>query len=213
MEKNEAAVTNLFDLRHTLAAKFLKGFVYPWEGLPTLASFVYALGASLEGFEEREEGVFVHPTATISPTALLFSPCVVGAGTEVRHGALLRGGTLVGEGCVIGNSSEGKNCILFDGAQIPHFNYVGDSILGKGAHLGAGAICSNLKGDRSPVAIHFSDGTVQTGLRKCGAFLGDGAEAGCGTVFNPGSVLGRGARTYPLLSVRGTHSSGTLLKE
>ncbi len=207
-------IEKLFDLSHTVFSRFLRNFSYPWEILDYISKYIEIISGELgEGYEEREPGVFVHRTARVVPSACLKAPCVIGAYAEVRHCAFVRGSVLVGEGAVVGNSTELKNCILFDGVQAPHFNYVGDSILGYRAHLGAGAITSNVKGDRSPVTVRCGDVRVATGRIKCGAFLGDGAEIGCNTVLNPGCVLGKGVRAYPLLSLRGAYPAHSLIKK
>lgn len=156
-----------------------------------------------DGLSRLKEGVLIGTGVRIAPTATVEPPAVLLAGCELRPGAFLRGSVLAGEGCVIGNASELKNCVLMNGVAVPHYNYVGDSVLGEGAHLGAGAITSNVKGDKSPVCMHVGPLTLETGLKKCGAFLGDGAEIGCGSVLNPGTVVGRGTQVYPLCSVRG----------
>ena len=197
-------LTDLFDLTHTLAGEYLAGFVYPWQALGGIAAFVRALGAGLGGqFCEVSPQVYVHAGATVAPTAYLGAPCIVCAGAQVRHGAFVRGSALIGADCVVGNSTEVKNAILFDGVQVPHFNYVGDSILGYRAHMGAGSIASNVRADRAPVSVHCGNVRVRTGLTKCGAMIGDGAEIGCNCVLNPGTVIGRHAAVYPLSSVRG----------
>lgn len=206
-------IENLFDLSHTLAADFLRNFQYPWEALSYISKFVEIYSTLLPtSYFEREKGVFVHQTAQIAPSAAIHAPCIIGANAQVRHCAFIRGGVLVGEGAVVGNSVELKNCILFDGVQVPHFNYVGDSILGYRAHLGAGAITSNVKGDRSPVAIKLREERIETGLKKCGAFLGDGVEVGCNAVLNPGTVIGKGTRVYPLVNVRGAYPANMIVK-
>lgn len=195
----------LYDLAHTLAAPLLKQTVYPWEALAGLGAFIRELGSALPAgeYESPAPGVWIHKTAVVAPTAFLGENVLVGPGTEVRHGAFIRGNALVGEGAVVGNSTELKNVILFDKVQAPHYNYVGDSILGYKAHMGAGAITSNVKGDKTPVTIKTEDGLLETGLKKCGAMLGDLAEIGCGSVLNPGAVVGRESQIYPLSMVRG----------
>ena len=203
----------LYSLGHTLAAAYLHMYTYPWEAVRGLKAFVRNLRLSLgEDYEERGEGVFVHRTAHISPTALIEPPCVIGAGSEVRQ-ACLRGGVLVGEGCVVGNAVEVKESILFDGVSLPHLSYVGDSILGFGVHLGAGAIVSNLKSDRSEVTLSLKEEKIFTGLRKAGAFLGDGTEVGCGAVLCPGPVTGKGVRIYPLVLARGAYPPDVIVKK
>lgn len=206
-------INALFDLRHTLAAEYLFGFSYPWEALGGIEDFLTQLSGTLgDDFTEIERGVLVHGTAKIAPTAHLSPPCIICAGAQVRHGAYIRGGVLVGENCVVGNSVELKNCILFDGVQVPHFNYVGDSILGYRSHLGAGAITSNVKADRSPVVIKADGEKIPTGRYKVGAFLGDHAEVGCNAVLNPGTVIGRHTAVYPLVCARGCYPADSIVK-
>jgi len=192
-------LSRLFDLGHTQAKDYLEGFSYPWEALAGIGDLIPELGAKLEGYREIQPQVWVHPTAKIADTAFLAAPCIIGEDTEVRHGAYIRGNALIGANCVVGNSTEIKNAILFDGVQVPHYNYVGDSILGYKAHLGAGAVCSNVRGDKGLVVI---DG-IATGRKKVGAMVGDHAEIGCHAVLNPGTVIGRQSRVYPVSSVRG----------
>lgn len=213
MQHRELYSRNLFDLSHTLAKELFVKFPYPWEILPHISEEISIISTDIEiNFEEISEGVFVHRSARIAPTAVIIAPCVICANAEVRHGAYLRGGVLVGEDCVVGNSVELKNCILFDGVQVPHFNYVGDSVFGYKAHLGAGAIASNLRADRALVTVKIGDERIPTGLKKCGAFLGDGAEVGCNAVLNPGTVIGRGARVFPLVSACGAYPAGCIVK-
>ena len=198
-------ISELYDLSHTMANQYLQGFTYPWEALKGIKNMVITLGENLcEDYTQVSPQVWVHKTATVAPTAFLGAPCIIGANTEVRHCAFIRGSALVGENCVVGNSVELKNVILFDNVQTPHYNYVGDSILGYKAHMGAGAITSNVKADRSPVVVRCGKEKYPTGLKKFGAMLGDGAEIGCNSVLNPGTVIGRGASVYPLSCVRGT---------
>ena len=205
-------MTELFDLSHSLSAPLFKKARYPWDVLSDLTEFL-ARGPQLLGFRETAPSVWIHESARIAPTACISGPAVIGRGAEIRHCAFLRGSVLVGDGAVVGNSTELKNCILFDEVQVPHYNYVGDSVLGFRAHMGAGAVTSNVKGDRSPVTVHLPGMDIPTGRKKLGALIGDGAEIGCGTVLNPGTVLGRGCRIYPQLSVRGYVPGGCILKE
>ena len=204
----------LFDLSQSLAGEYLARFEYPWEALRGLKAEIVRIGESLskEEFEERQPQVWVHKTAKIAPTAYLGAPCVVGAGTEVRHCAFIRGSALIGENCVVGNSAEIKNSVLFNGAQTPHFNYVGDSVLGYKAHLGAGAVTSNVKSDKSLVTVKDGEERIETGLKKMGAMLGDFSEIGCNAVLNPGTVIGRNATVYPLSRVRGTVGENCIYK-
>ena len=202
----------LFDLSHTAAAALLEKCEFPWQALPDIGGFIKGLGQDLpQGeYDHPEEFVWIHRSAIRFPNNYIAGPCIVGPNTEIRPGAFIRGNALIGAGCVVGNSTELKNVILFDNVQVPHYNYVGDSILGYKSHMGAAALTSNVKQDKSPVAVRLPDGTrVETGLKKFGAILGDHVEIGCGTVLNPGSVIGRESRVYPLSMVRGavpTHS-------
>ena len=198
------SVQNLFDLTHTQASAYLQGFTYPWEALKGIQDMILALGETLpsEEYDTPAPGVWVHKTATVFPSAYLGAPCIIGAHTEVRHGAFIRGSALVGENCVVGNSVELKNVILFDNVQVPHYNYVGDSILGYKAHMGAGSITSNVKSDKSLVVIH-GESEIETGIKKVGAMLGDRVEVGCNSVLNPGTIIGRDSNVYPTSCVRG----------
>ena len=194
----------LYDLKHSLAGDYLAGFEYPWQGLSGIKNLILTLGPTLgEAFEEIAPEVWVHKTATVAPTAYLGAPCIIGAGSEVRHCAFIRGSALVGENCVVGNSVELKNVILFDNVQVPHFNYVGDSILGYKSHMGAGAVTSNVKSDQSLVVVKNGEEKIETGLKKFGAMLGDHVEVGCNSVLNPGTVIGRNSNVYPTSCVRG----------
>ena len=197
-------IKDLYDLKHTLAAEYLAGFTYPWEALSGIKGLILTLGPALgEDYTEVSAGVWVHKTAKIAPTAYLGAPCIIGAGTEVRHCAFIREAALVGENCVVGNSVELKNVILFDDVQTPHYNYVGDSILGYKSHMGAGSITSNVKQDKSLVVVHNQGENIETGVKKFGAMLGDNVEVGCNSVLNPGTVVGRNSNVYPLSCVRG----------
>ncbi|MBQ9728159.1 MAG: UDP-N-acetylglucosamine pyrophosphorylase [Clostridia bacterium] len=198
-------ITELFDLAHTQAKDYLASYRYPWEALQGLKEFIVKQGELLSRaeYEEISLNVWVHKTAKIAPTAYLGAPCIVGADTEIRHCAFIRGSALIGKGCVVGNSTELKNVILFDGVQVPHYNYVGDSILGYKAHLGAGAITSNVKSDKTPIAVKGARERAETGLKKFGAAVGDYVEVGCNSVLNPGTVIGRRSVVYPLSCVRG----------
>lgn len=202
----------LFDLNHSLAGDYLATFSLPWQALSGIRELILSLGPTLEGYREAAPQVWVHETAVVAPTACLCAPCIIGPRTEVRHCAYIRGSALVGGDCVVGNSVELKNVILFDHVQVPHFNYVGDSILGHYAHMGAGSVTSNVKSDQSPVTIRCGDEAVATGLQKCGAMVGDRAEIGCNSVLNPGTVIGRDSQIYPLSCVRGTVPANTIFK-
>lgn len=205
---------DLFDLSHTLAASLLEETVYPWEALGKIKDFILALGPTLrtEDYDHPGPDIWIAKSAVVAPTASITGPCVIGPDTEVRQCAFIRGSALVGAGCVVGNSTELKNVILFDSVQVPHYNYIGDSILGYKSHMGAGAITSNVKSDKTLVVV--KDGTEQlaTGLKKFGAVLGDHVEVGCGSVLNPGTVLGRGVSVYPLSSVRGVIPANHIFK-
>ena len=205
-------IKDLYDLSHTLAGGYLSGFTYPWEALQGIKDMILALGPTLgEDYREISEHVWVHKTAQIASTAYLGAPCIIGAGTEVRHCAFVRGSALVGDGCVVGNSLELKNVILFDDVQTPHYNYVGDSILGYKAHMGAGSVTSNVKSDKTQVVIH-GDEEIPTGRKKVGAMLGDFVEVGCNSVLNPGTVVGRNSSVYPLSCVRGVIPANSIYK-
>ena len=206
-------ITDLYDLTHTLAGEYLSCFTYPWEALSGLADCIRALGASLDSdYLPFAPEVWVHKTAHVAPTASITGPCIIGPDTEVRHCAFIRGSALVGAGCVVGNSVELKNVILFDNVQTPHYNYVGDSILGYKSHMGAGSITSNVKSDKTLVAVRCGAERMETGRKKVGAMLGDHVEIGCNSVLNPGTVVGRNSRVYPLSSVRGTVPAGSIYK-
>ena len=194
----------LFDLNHSLAGSYLAGFDYPWQALKGIKDLILKLGSALgEEYTEVTPTVWVHNTAVVAPTAYLGAPCIIGAGTEIRHCAFIRGSALVGENCVVGNSVELKNVILFDNVQVPHYNYVGDSILGYKSHMGAGAVTSNVKSDKTPVTVKNGDEKIETGLKKFGAMLGDWVEVGCNSVLNPRTVIGPHSNVYPTSCVRG----------
>ena len=206
-------ISELYDLSHTLAVDYLQGFTYPWEALKGIKDLIIRLGNSLgEEYTEIAPQVWVHKTAKIAPTAYLGAPCIIGVGTEVRHCAFIRGSALVGEHCVVGNSVELKNVILFDNVQVPHYNYVGDSILGYKSHMGAGAVTSNVKSDKSPVAVKSTEQTINTGRKKFGAMLGDFVEVGCNSVLCPGTVVGKNSTIYPLSRVRGYIKENSIFK-
>ena len=199
------SIHELYDLSHTMAAEYLAGFTYPWEALAGIKSLIISLGEKLNPDDYREVSpqVWVHRTAKVAPTAFLGAPCIIGAETEVRHCAFIRGAALVGEHCVVGNSVELKNVILFDNVQTPHYNYVGDSILGYKSHMGAGSITSNVKSDRTLVQVRDGDVRIPTGRKKFGAIVADFAEVGCNAVLNPGTIVERGSIVYPVVCVRG----------
>ena len=207
-------ISDLFDLEHTAAKDYLKSFVYPWEAVGGIREMIIRLGGQLgNDYREVRPQVWVHETAVVAPTASRGAPCVIGPNTEVRHCAFIRESALVGAGCVVGNSVELKNVILFDAVEVPHFNYVGDSILGYKSHMGAGSITSNIRADRKNIVVRMGGEAMETGLRKIGAMLGDHAEIGCNAVLNPGSVIGRNAQVYPLTGVRGTVPAGYICKQ
>lgn len=206
-------IKDLFDLTHTIAGDYLAGFTYPWEALAGIKELILELGPKLgDDYEEVQPEVWVHKTANVFPSAYLGSPCIVGANSEVRHCAFVRGSAIIGENCVVGNSVELKNVILFDNVQTPHYNYVGDSILGYKSHMGAGSITSNVKSDKSLVVIKNGDEVVETGRKKVGAMLGDFVEVGCNSVMNPGTVIGRNSNVYPVSSVRGVVPADSIVK-
>ena len=209
------AIRNLFDLEYSLAGEYLAGFTYPWEALAGIRDFILKLGPTLpkEEYEEREPSVWVHRTAKVAPTAFLGAPLIICAEAEIRHCAFIRGSAIVGAGAVVGNSTELKNVILFDKVQVPHYNHVGDSILGHYSHMGAGSITSNVKSDKTLVIVKDGEERVETGLKKMGAILGDHVEVGCGSVLNPGTVIGPNSNIYPLSSVRGYVPSGSIYKK
>ena len=203
----------LFDLNHTLAGAYLAGFTYPWQALSGIKTLILKLGAALgEDYNEVSPTVWVHKTAVVAPTAYLGAPCIIGACTEVRHCAYIRGSALVGENCVVGNSVELKNVILFDDVQVPHYNYVGDSILGHKSHMGAGAVTSNVKSDKTLVVVKNGSEQIPTGLKKFGAMLGDFVEVGCNSVLNPGTVIGPNSNIYPTSCVRGMVPANSIWK-
>ena len=208
-------IQDLFDLDHTLAKDYLLQFTYPWEALGGIKELILTLGESLDKneFEEVEEHVWVHKTAQVFPSAYLGAPCIIGPNTEVRHCAFIRSSALVGADCVVGNSCELKNVILFDHVQTPHYNYVGDSILGYYAHMGAGSITSNVKSDKELVVVHASQEEIETGLKKFGAMVGDYVEVGCNSVLNPGTIIGKHSRVYPTSCVRGMVPENCIFKD
>ncbi len=211
---NDIKTAQLYDLTHTMAKELLSGCEHPWEALPFIADTVRRLILCLSDrdYYSPAPDVRIAKSATVAPSATIIGPAIIGPHSEVRVGAFIRGSVLVGAGCVVGNSCELKNCILSDGVQVPHFNYVGDSILGYRAHMGAGAVTSNVKADKSTVVIHTPEGDISTGLPKVGAMLGDYAEIGCNCVLNPGTVIGRDTSVYPLSSVRGVVPSSSIYK-
>lgn len=206
-------VNDLYDLNHSIAGSYLAGFSYPWEALDGIKELILRLGSTLgDDYVQPAPQVWVHKTAVVAPTAYLGAPCIIGPGTEVRHCAFIRGSALVGENCVVGNSVELKNVILFDNVQVPHYNYVGDSILGYRSHMGAGSLTSNVKSDKTLVVIKSKDEAIPTGRKKVGAMVGDFVEVGCNSVLNPGTVIGRHSNIYPTSCVRGVVPENSIFK-
>lgn len=208
-------ISELYSLENTIAAKLFDGKKYPFEVLPEIGEFIKALGATLDVnvFEQKGEDVWIAKNAKVAPSASITGPCIIDEEAEVRHCAFIRGKAIVGKNCVVGNSTELKNVVLFDRVQVPHYNYVGDSVLGYRSHMGAGSITSNVKSDKTLVTINTPDGKVETGMKKFGAMLGDNVEVGCGSVLNPGSVIGKNTNIYPLSSVRGFVPSNSIYKK
>ncbi|MBQ8551988.1 MAG: UDP-N-acetylglucosamine pyrophosphorylase [Clostridia bacterium] len=207
-------VCDLYDARHTIAAELFKPDAYPWELLDSIKDFILTIEKVLDPalYEDRGDGIYIARDAKIAPTAYIGGPCIIDSGAEIRHCAYIRGSAIVGKGAVVGNSCELKNCILFDGVQVPHFNYVGDSILGFKSHMGAGAVTSNVKSDKTPVAVKAGDTVIDTGRKKFGAMLGDNVEVGCNSVLCPGTVIGKNTNIYPLSRVRGVVPQNSIYK-
>lgn len=212
---NDLKTINFFDFSHSLAGESLKKFEYPWQAVPEIKNIISDIIKHLDRslYSEVSPNVFVHKTAKVAPTAYLGEFCVIGEGTEVRHCAFVRGNALVGNNCVVGNSVELKNVILFDNVQVPHFNYVGDSILGYKSHMGAGSITSNVKSDKTLVTISHGKDKIETNLKKLGAILGDQVEVGCNSVLNPGTIIGKNTNVYPLCSLRGFYEGNSIVKD
>ena len=210
----ECKIKNLYNLEETIAAEIFAESIYPWEVLPKIGSFIIELGntLSLEEYDKVGENVWIAKSATVAPTACINGPTIIGKNAEIRHCAFIRGKAIVGEGAVVGNSTELKNVILFNKVQVPHYNYVGDSILGYKSHLGAGSITSNVKSDKKLVVVKNDKEEIETGLKKFGAIIGDEVEVGCGTVLNPGTVIGRNTNIYPLSSVRKVIPANSIYK-
>uniref|UniRef100_UPI003FF023D4 UDP-N-acetylglucosamine pyrophosphorylase n=1 Tax=Roseburia sp. TaxID=2049040 RepID=UPI003FF023D4 len=210
-----AKISQLYDLKETIAAKLFEGVTYPWEVLPKISDFICALGETLdpEIFEKRGENIWVAKNATVAQTACLNGPLIIDENAEIRHCAFIRGNAIVGKGAVVGNSTELKNVVLFNGVQVPHYNYVGDSVLGHKSHMGAGSITSNVKSDKTLVVVKDAGEQIETGLKKFGAMLGDFVEVGCGSVLNPGTVIGSHTNVYPLSSVRGVVPAHSIYKK
>ena len=208
-------ISNLYNLDETIARDLFEGATYPWEVLPKISAFILQLGSTLseEEYEKIGEDVWIARSATVAPTAYIHGPAIIGKNAEVRHCAFIRGNAIVGEGAVVGNSTELKNVVLFNKVQVPHYNYVGDSILGYKAHMGAGSITSNVKSDKKLVVVKDGRERIETGLKKFGAMLGDEVEVGCGSVLNPGTVVGRHSSIYPLSSVREVVPADSIYKK
>lgn len=211
----ELKITDLYDLDHTIASDYLKGFTYPWEALGGIKDYILELGKtlSLDEFDHPEEDVWIAKDCKVFPTATILGPTIIDHGTEVRPGAFIRGSVIVGKGCVVGNSTELKNVILFDEVQVPHYNYVGDSMYGYHSHTGAGTIASNLKTAGNNIVIHNEGEDIETGRRKIGALVGDYGDVGCNTVMNPGTVVGRHSSIYPVSCVRGVVPHNSIYKD
>lgn len=214
MKENKLVYENYLDTSKTIAKELFEKIFYPWEILPLIKDFIYKLGENLpiDKFEKINENVWVAKNAKVSKSAYICGPAIIDENAEIRHCSFIRGNVIVGKNSVVGNSSELKNCILFDNVQVPHFNYVGDSILGYKSHMGAGAIISNVKSDKSNVAVKYQNQKIETGFRKFGAVLGDNAEIGCNTVLNPGTILGRNTSVYPTSMVRGVIEENSIFK-
>lgn len=212
---NECKISNLYNLDETIAKKIFNGCEYPWEVLPKIKDFIIELGQTLssEEYNKIGENIWIAKSATVAPTAYINGPTIIGKDAEIRHCAFIRGNAIVGEGCVVGNSTELKNVILFNKVQVPHYNYVGDSILGYRSHMGAGSITSNVKSDKKLVVVKDGTEKIETGLKKFGAMLGDNVEVGCGSVLNPGTVIGKNSNIYPLSSVRGIVVENSIYKK
>lgn len=210
----ECKICNLYSLDQSIARKLLESAVYPWEVLPKIKEFIIELGNQLnkDEYEQKGENVWIAKTAKVAPTAYINGPAIIGKDAEIRHCAFIRGNAIIGEGAVVGNSTELKNVILFNKVQVPHYNYVGDSILGYKSHMGAGSITSNVKSDKKLVVVKNEDAKIETGLKKFGAMIGDNVEVGCGSILNPGSVIGKNTNIYPLSSVRGVIKENSIYK-
>lgn len=211
----DITIQSLYNLNETIAAAIFEGCTFPWEVLPKIGDFIVALGNTLseEEYEKKGDCIWIAKSAQVFKSAYINGPCIIGKEAQVRHCAFIRGNAIVGEGAVVGNSTELKNVILFNKVQVPHYNYVGDSILGYKAHMGEGSITSNVKSDKKPIVIKGADAPIETGLKKIGAFLGDEVEIGCGSVLNPGTIIGKQSNIYPLSSVRGFVQARSIYKK
>ena len=214
MKQRQMTIKRLFDTSKTIAGERLTAYIYPWQAIPNIGDMITAIGETLpkEEYAKLGKAIWIHKSVKMPPTACAKGPMIICEGAEIRTGAFLRGNVLIGKNVVVGNSVELKNVILFDEVQVPHFNYVGDSILGYKAHMGAGAVTSNVKADKGLVKVHAEDGDIETELKKFGAVLGDGAEIGCNAVLNPGTVIGKNSNVYPLSSVRGCVEANSIYK-
>ncbi len=214
MNKEQMTINQLYDLTKTIAGSMMEQYTYPWEVLPHIGEMIAAISAILpkDDYNCISGNIWIHKSIQMPPIATVKGPAIICANTEVRPGAFIRGNVIVGEGAVVGNSTELKNVILFDGVQVPHYNYVGDSILGYKSHMGASSLTSNVKSDKTLVKVHGEDGDIDTGLKKFGAMVGDFVEVGCGSVLNPGTIVGSHSNIYPLSSVRGTVNSNSIYK-
>lgn len=210
----ECKIERLYNLDETIAKPLLQNLVYPWEALPKISEFIIELGNKLdkEIYEKKGENIWIAKSANVYPTAYIKGPVIIGENAEIRHCAFIRGKAIIGNNAVVGNSTELKNVILFNNVQVPHYNYVGDSILGYKAHMGAGSITSNVKSDKKLVIVKNKENTIETGLKKFGAMIGDNVEVGCGSILNPGSVIGKNTNIYPLSSVRGVVPANSIYK-
>lgn len=215
MKQAEARISELFDLDKSIAKKLFLKFKYPWEILPHIGDFIKDLGKTLSEneYQKIEEDIWIHKSVNLAPTVSISGPCIICENAEIRHCCFIRGNVIIGRGAVAGNSCEFKNSILFDKVQAPHYNYVGDSILGYKSHMGAASLTSNVKSDKSLVVAKFEDGNIETGLKKFGAILGDEVEVGCGCVLNPGSIIGKSSNIYPLSSLRGSINKNSIYKK
>lgn len=208
-------VTSLLSTEHTIASDLFNSVTYPWEVLSEISNFIIRLGNTLDTdlFEKRGENIWIAKSASVAPSAYIAGPCIIDENSEIRHCAFIRGSAVIGKGSVVGNSTEVKNAVIFDSVQVPHYNYVGDSVLGYHSHMGAGSITSNVKSDKTLVSINVSGNKYETGLKKFGAILGDFVEVGCGSVLNPGTVIGSHTNIYPLSSVRGYIPANSIYKK
>ena len=211
----EVKIKNLYNLNETIAAKVFEGVTYPWEVLPKISDFIIQLGNTLDlnDYDKIEDNIWIAKSAKVAPTAFIAGPAIIGKNAEIRHCAFIRGNAIVGENAVVGNSTELKNVILFNNVQVPHYNYVGDSILGYKSHMGAGSITSNVKSDKKLIVIKNGKEQIETGIKKIGAMLGDEVEIGCGSILNPGSIIGKNTNIYPLSSVRGVVPKNSIYKK